>query len=287
MLNKIILGTVQLGLNYGINNLSGKPTLKKALGILETAYLAGINQLDTSDLYGDSQEVIAKFVHKKEMRIFTKFSLEKNPSIRFHLESTLTRLGVDAIEGYSFHRLDDYLSFTNWKEVEVLKKEGKVKSFGVSLYTNDQLKMAISNPNIDIIQLPLNLLDHEKMKQGLIQRARDQKKKVHARSVYLQGLFFKDLDTLTGNIVELKKDLEFLQQIARANHLSLEELAMGYVMNLQNIDGVLIGVENEAQLNENISLIKYSKMNKSLLSQIESNHVTNPSLLNPSLWRVL
>ena len=38
MLEKLILGTVQLGVNYGINNSEGKPSLEKSFDILNMAY---------------------------------------------------------------------------------------------------------------------------------------------------------------------------------------------------------------------------------------------------------
>ena len=52
------LGTVQLGLNYGIHNDSGKPSLETSFRILNAAMEAGINTLDTAAGYGNSEEVI-------------------------------------------------------------------------------------------------------------------------------------------------------------------------------------------------------------------------------------
>ena len=56
MKNKIILGTAQFGLDYGINNQSGKVTDKDINQILNYAFENGIKELDTASLM-----VIQKF----------------------------------------------------------------------------------------------------------------------------------------------------------------------------------------------------------------------------------
>lgn len=284
MLEKIILGTVQLGLNYGINNSTGKPTLKNSLAILNEAYQTQILNLDTSDSYGESQDVISRFSKKREFKIFSKFSLEDGKSLASHLEQTLKILGLEQVEGYSFHRIEDFFNYKDQREVEALKASGKVKFLGVSLYSNDQLKQAIESPFIDLIQLPLNLLDNLKMKDGLIELAKSKGKTIHIRSVFLQGLFFKKAHQLTGNLKPLKKNLSQINEIAQKNVLTVEELALGYALNLKHIDGVLIGVENLEQLKRNEEIIKNLKYNFSLNNKIEEIVVEDRVLLNPSVW---
>ena len=46
MVNKIILGTVQFGLEYGINNINGKPDKETVFEILSSAYDNGIKYFD-------------------------------------------------------------------------------------------------------------------------------------------------------------------------------------------------------------------------------------------------
>ena len=60
-ISKLTLGTVQLGMNYGIANKSGKPDIAKSFSILKTAVDGGVNSFDTSLHYGDSEEVIGSF----------------------------------------------------------------------------------------------------------------------------------------------------------------------------------------------------------------------------------
>ena len=51
--SKMMLGTVQFGLNYGIANKEGQPSLEKVKGILRSAAEFGVNTLDTAAAYGD------------------------------------------------------------------------------------------------------------------------------------------------------------------------------------------------------------------------------------------
>lgn len=52
MNSKLILGTVQFGLEYGINNKVGKPTNNEVLSLLKVAYNSGIRILDTGSHMG-------------------------------------------------------------------------------------------------------------------------------------------------------------------------------------------------------------------------------------------
>ena len=70
--SKIILGTVQFGISYGISNNLGKTSKKNSLDILEYAYSNGIKYLDTAPSYGDSESVIGELNDKNYWRIISK-----------------------------------------------------------------------------------------------------------------------------------------------------------------------------------------------------------------------
>ena len=81
-ISKMTLGTVQLGLNYGIANNEGKPDEEKAFTILDSALASGVKCLDTAAGYGDSEKVIGKYLAasakvRSEISIVTKFKLGK------------------------------------------------------------------------------------------------------------------------------------------------------------------------------------------------------------------
>ncbi len=77
------VGTVQLGMDYGIANDSGKPDEEKSFAILRTAFGQGALSLDTSPAYGDSEEIIGRFLKTWEgvqPYITTKVPVLRDPS---------------------------------------------------------------------------------------------------------------------------------------------------------------------------------------------------------------
>ena len=79
-ISAMTLGTVQLGLNYGINNKSGMPTEAKSFEILDTARESGVTVLDTSNDYGESEAVIGRYLRAygdKPLSVCTKFRLDQ------------------------------------------------------------------------------------------------------------------------------------------------------------------------------------------------------------------
>lgn len=290
MINKLVLGTVQLGLNYGINNSTGKPSKEKAFEILHTAYDNGLRTLDTAEAYGDSQEVIGEFQKQnpnKKFKIITKLSAKhslKNNELINHISDSCKVLSTSKLHGYMFHNHQSFKENTAfYNEVLQAKKQGLIKYAGISLYTNDEIEDIIVNYNdFDFIQIPFNLFDNESKRKELIKSAKKKNIEIHIRSVFLQGLFFKDCNKLPEKLLPLKKHMEVLEEIKLNNKMTTEILALQYVLQKEYIDYVLIGVENTKQLMNNIAICKNEyNVPHAVIDAIE---VIEVNLLNPSNW---
>lgn len=72
MNSKLILGTVQFGVNYGINNNAGQVTQTEVNRILEYAAENGIEKLDTSSAYGNSEEALgnSNLINCKKLQLY-------------------------------------------------------------------------------------------------------------------------------------------------------------------------------------------------------------------------
>ena len=114
------LGTVQLGLSYGINNADGKPSQETSNGILNAAMAGGINTLDTAGAYGDSEAVIGNWLKtiepEKRPFIVTKAAHLDHSSLDALRKDLFTkvktskeRLGVEQLDMLMLHHFDDYL----------------------------------------------------------------------------------------------------------------------------------------------------------------------------------
>ncbi len=116
-ISKMTLGTVQLGLSYGVNNIAGMPTKERSFAILDAAYEGGVTVLDTSDDYGKSEEVIGDYLREnpdKHFEICTKFKVteETSKDIYASLKDFASDLcGLPAYEEYMGIQMRDAAAY--------------------------------------------------------------------------------------------------------------------------------------------------------------------------------
>ena len=288
--NKIILGTVQFGLKYGINNTSLKPNFNEIEKILNFAYSNGICMLDTAETYGTAQMEIGKY-HKKtnnKFKVITKYSSKKSnldQNIEKRVVHNIKELDVPSLYSYMFHSFSDFINYysKNVDELVICKEKGLIEKIGVSIYTNKEFEIILDEHNIDLIQLPFNLLDNVNKRNNLIEKAKSKGIEVHARSVFLQGLFFMNINHIPHKLFPLKTNLMQLQEIANAYKVDINTIALNYVMKQQNIDKVLIGVDNLNQLDKNLNSID-TTLNDEIYESINKIDIEAEYLLNPSNW---
>lgn len=287
-LSKLILGTVQMGLDYGINNKLGKISVEESHQILLRAHVSGITTLDTAEAYGNAHKVIGEF-HKShpnhKFNIVTKVphSIEEN-SIKIKIKEYLEYLEVNCLDILMFHSFDSFKSNQGvcLKLLE-LKHMGLINHIGVSVYTNDQLEYLLDKDYITVVQLPFNLLDNYSVRGDLLEELKLKGKIIHTRSAFLQGLFFKKTSDENKIVQKLQSELEILKQIVLQSNCSMEELALSYCLFQKNIDNVIIGVDSLDHLNSNIKASSYN-IDDNTIKKINSIKIKDVDLLNPSLW---
>jgi aryl-alcohol dehydrogenase-like predicted oxidoreductase len=285
--SKLILGTVQFGLKYGINNLQGMPDKKSVFDILSYAYENGIKYLDTAELYGNAHELIGEF-HKlhptKKFNIITKFPHDFEDILDNKINSYLNQLKIDQLEAILFHSFESYINHKSHLTKLVNLKGNSVKYIGVSVYTNEQMNEVIDDINIDIIQFPFNLFDNLNLRGELIKKAKSKNKIIHTRSAFLQGLFFMKKDNPNSLRIELENELNIVENISLKSSISIGSIALNYCLVQTNIDGVLIGVDSLDQLKENIAFAENNIPNQ-YLDEITTIRIDNIELLNPTMWK--
>lgn len=288
MLNKLVLGTVQMGIPYGINNKDGQISLSEAFNILEFAYQNGINTLDTAEGYGDAHCVIGEF-HKRNstinFNVITKIPpFTQTENLQNKVEGYLEDLCITRINVLMLHSYDTYKHNPGIiEELVHLKQLGLVKHIGISVYSNKQIEDLIGDQSVEVIQLPFNLLDNYSIRGEILKQAKNQNKIIHTRSVFLQGLFFMNRNNDNPVLQKLNSELKRIDEIASDHKLKIKDLALKYCLQQDIIDQVLMGVDSLKQINENlISLEK--PLNTDILDSINNIIIKDPDLLNPSLW---
>jgi uncharacterized protein len=199
------------------------------------------------------------------------------------IQRDLKTLKVNSLYGYLFHSYDLYEKYMNVEEFKQFKEEGWIRKLGVSVYTNEQGVQAASDPNIDIVQLPFNLLDNFYQRNEVLQQLKASGKEVHVRSVLLQGLLLIEEEDLPLKLRPLWKYIVILKEIAADFKVSLPQLALTYALQSNLIDKVLVGVDSVKQLLQNIEY-SHQSFPVDSLPMIESIRIEERDLLNPSKW---
>lgn len=285
--HKIALGTVQIGLQYGINNSGGRPGLKEAIALLDLAVKRGVRLFDTAEAYGDSIKIIATYLNEKPdspVEIVSKFRDNGIP-IEVKLNDTLTALGRSQLYAYLYHSFKDYEAKNFRPELLALRDEKKIERIGVSIYSTEELEIVLKDPEIKVIQLPLNPFDNSRKKRQLLSRGKELGKEIHVRSIYLQGLFFMNPSQLPGNLRELKKPLEQFNHVIAAFGLNTTQACLNFALQDETVDFAIIGMESEDQLTQNLNAVLPSFPAR-IRGEFESIEIKNRLLLNPSHWKI-
>jgi aryl-alcohol dehydrogenase-like predicted oxidoreductase len=293
-MNRIALGTVQFGMQYGVSNNNGQTTQDQVREILKLAKKNDIRTLDTAALYGESESVIGLSTENSyDWKIVTKTPQFVDKSINaIHIKQleksfkqSLLNLNKRSVYGLLLHSCDDLLKHNGeliFKSMEELKSAGLVKKIGVSVYNSKQLDAILEKFNVDIVQLPINIFDQHFFLGGWLKRLKDNNIEIHARSVFLQGLLLMSPDSLPPYFSPIKEKMVKFSKMASNFSLSKLELALSYVMSIHEIDQVVIGINNLQHLHEiiNAASIRVST------SDFSNLLIDDPAFINPTNWKI-
>ncbi|MCG7593712.1 aldo/keto reductase [Mycobacterium sp. C3-094] len=144
----------------------------ECLRVLRRAVELGVNFIDTANSYGPyvSEELIREALHPYDgVVVATKAGLLRTgpdqwpvlgyPAyLRQECEMSLRRLGVDTIDLFQLHRIDDkFPAEDQVGELLALKNEGKIRHIGLSEVSVDQLEAAQKVAPIVSVQNMYNL----------------------------------------------------------------------------------------------------------------------------------
>ena len=301
-ISKLTLGTVQLGMDYGIANNKGKPNENESFNILQAATEGGVNSFDTSLLYGDSEIVLGKyfssFKHSiRNLVLTTKFKIRHDDNLTKNdierqmydfVEQSMRRLKIDKIPVYMLHNPGDMALYGNIvpQTLEQLKNEGLIGMAAVSVYTSDEAYEMMQNEIYEAIQIPMNIFDNRLIKSGVISKLHEANKIIFVRSIFLQGLFFMNPESLTGNLEDAKDLLLKLDRLVNKEGMSIQQLALSYIRDMEGVSSLVIGAETPEQVRENIKLMEGTSISEKTKYEISKLFDNIPAhILNPGLWR--
>jgi len=272
--SKIGIGTVQFGIPYGISNKHGQTPEAEVKLILNYAKEDGIDVLDTASAYGNSEKVLGKN-DLSAFKITSKFLLQNDQcSISQQLKESLQNLNVNSLYGYMAHRPMEVVDNPGlWDQLIQLKEQGSIKKIGFSFNEVYEIENILTLELIpDIIQVPYNYFDNRF--EPYIIELKKLGCEIHARSPFLQGLFFTDTQALSDYFSDVKPIIEKLQKLGD----NLSGMLLKYCTEKPFIDKVIFGVNTLYQLKENVKGIAHAG-----ILPLNTKRISNLILI-PSKW---
>jgi aryl-alcohol dehydrogenase-like predicted oxidoreductase len=243
----------------------------QAFAIMDAAWELGINHFDTADAYGGgrSETTIGSWLRSRGHRplLTTK---TYNPMaagadhglalkrMRRQLQSSLERLGVEAVDLYLTHEFDpDVPPGRVVEALEEFRSQGLIRATGVSNYDAPQLRATLESGHVDAIQNSYSLLARGDEDELLPLCAREQV----SYTVYsplaggwLTGKYRRGQEFPAGSRMTQRPDgyaafvsdavfdrLERLEAIAAQREISMAGLSLGWLLANPSVTAIVVG----------------------------------------------
>ena len=290
VMNRIGLGSAAFGMDYGVTNENGRVTPSVAGELFSLASNKGIRIIDTAAAYGESEAVIGERLPKDaDFKIVTKIppSLsrgEPSESIDQAFRQSLQRLQADTTYGLLVHHAADLIGPQGneiYQALAGLKDEGLADKIGFSAYTVDEAEAVLSRFSVDIVQLPLNILDQRFLTSGMLRAMKRQGIEIHARSLFLQGILLTHPRALPAYFHPIQDHLAMLHRDLEIANLTPLEGCLLFGIQNPDVDVMILGVTCRDQL---IDLCTAAAHTNGLSFDFDAYALEDENFLHPSRW---
>ncbi len=289
------VGTVALGVSYGIQDGDGQPSRDEAIALLRAAADAGINLFDTAPNYGTAESILGEALGDRANALFaTKVSLPvagtqlNEAALRATLEQSIDNsrkaLRRDVIDILQVHNLsvEHAASSAIAAVMHALRMSGKVRFLGASVYTEDEALTALHSGWVDVLQVAYNMLD-QRMAARVFGEAARLNIGILTRSAYLKGALTPRARMLPASLGPLRTAVE---ELAGALTLSLEAMpraALEFCIGEDRISSVLVGPSKLNELKQALNDVDYGRA-QDVHTLCIPHALNNPALVDPRLW---
>jgi aryl-alcohol dehydrogenase-like predicted oxidoreductase len=281
--NKIVIGTVNFGIKYGVNK--NKIEKNNVIKIINHAINNKINTFDTASSYGTSECLLGQI--KKKLNIITKINTNSKwvnlNSFLNNINKSFEILNTNKINTILFHDPGILKTFSGriiFSHLNILKKKKIIQNVGVSIYDFSDLNFLLENYSFDIIQCPFNVLDRRLVDGGYLKILKKKRVKVHVRSIFLQGLLVNKSFLDNPFFFKWKKNLINWFDYLNKKKIRPTEACISHILDY-DIDKIVIGVSSENEINDilNSKFYPKNKFYKIL-------NISDKKLTDPRLWKI-
>jgi aryl-alcohol dehydrogenase-like predicted oxidoreductase len=259
----------------------GKADRAESLAALAKAEELGCNFVDTAAVYGDSEAVLGEFLDGRRGRwvVSTKFSGQP-AGMTATLEAQLRALRTDHVDFYMIHWMPARHEQFLYEELERLKKSGKVRFAGVSLYSREDIAGVLSNALLDGFMVAVSLLEPDPfmaMRTDIAASGKAVMVRSTLKEGFLAGKFtrqtrFTDLADQRSKWSEAKV-AETIDRVERFRFLernagSLARAAIAYPLSFPEVSTVVVGARKVAEAEENFGKAAGRRLSPDELAQV-------------------
>ena len=278
---KLIVGTAQFGLKYGIKKK--KITRNQLKKILNYTKKKKLNYFDTATSYGKSQEILGSIKNKK---IISKIIIPKKKIyypeiwINNHLLNILNETKEKKIFALLFHNTN--LISKNKKLIRILekfKKKKLISNLGISVYSTSDINKVLKFWTPDIIQFPLNIFDQRILDANYLSTLKKKKIILVARSCFLQGIALSNKIKINDRkAIRLHGEFKKWCKTIKTSRL---DACINFIKNVKNLDFCVIGIDKLDHLKE----INKSFKQKKIKYDFKKFKTNNLNLIDPRKWK--
>lgn len=265
----------------------GHVTDEDAISLLQEALDRGINLFDTAPVYGFglSEKRMGKAFLGKRDRVFIvskggipwddnkRLKLDNSPKvIQKMLEQSLKDLRTDYIDLYMIHWPDNNVDIRKPMEyLSKVKEEGKIRVIGLCNSFVEDINRACEIERVDVLQSEFNLFNSS-AKDTLFDIIREKKMGFMSWGTLDKGILtgrvtserkFDEVDARSwapwwknDDKTSKYKAMERINELLKETEHSGLELALGFVLQFQEISTALCGVRNTEQLETAVKALK-------------------------------
>ncbi|MBT3275650.1 MAG: aldo/keto reductase [Spirochaetales bacterium] len=301
--SRLGIGTVQFGMDYGINNSAGKVSVETVAAILRRAVSEGVTFLDTARAYQESEKTVSRAVEiagcGEDVFISTKIEIPGNladykpddlrKAAVDSLEISREQLGFSHIDAVMLHRPEHRTAGGGviWEHLRDEKESGRIGLLGVSIGAGPwEALECLEDTTVDVMQIPFNAWDRRW--ENVLDIAADLGVVVVNRSTYLQGLLVMTEEQAETKIGTAAEYVRKWSALGDRLEIPTKELALRFVLGENRIKTTLVGVDSLEQFEENLAVLKKGGLSSDDRSAVLETMAGVPDpILNPALWPTL
>jgi len=260
----------------------GPQDKQESIAALHTALDCGVNFFDSAEAYGNgySEELLGEaFAGQREKVIIASKAAQQHLSatdLRAACEASLRRLRSDYIDVYYLHWPSRSVPFAEtMKEMETLKREGKIRVLACSNFGVQDLPELLACGRVETNELPYNLL-FRAIEYGILPLCARHRVSVTVYMPLMQGLLtgkFRTVEAVppmrartrhfapthpgtrhdeAGAEAETFAAIDRVAKICSAAGMPMADVALAWPLQQRIVSSVIVGVRNAEQVRANI-----------------------------------